>query len=269
MKSTIHFLLIYIFLISTIFCRYSFSSPSTHVHYNYVYFAGNINRYADVIGTDLFNYIDGLFNLSINSIYKKTCTKKHFMLENKQNEKYITFYKHFFYLITLFFFQSAVLISCLILVFSQKRKIENYNNSISKLEKELDEIKARLILQKKIENSLRDKFCRQLMECTNLSYLSSQYKNRIKVSELDWIRIVNNINVAFGGFTLRLKKAYPFLTDDDIRFCCLLKIKLNINTLTAIYCIQKTSIYKRKERIKHDKMGIYHNISLDDYLKTF
>ena len=65
-------------------------------------------------------------------------------------------------------------------------------------------------------------------------------------------------------------KAYPQLGDKEIGFCCLVKINVNIQDLSDIYCVSKAAITKRKYRIKTDKLGITdENISLDSFLKVF
>ena len=91
----------------------------------------------------------------------------------------------------------------------------------------------------------------------------------IKFSNEDWDNIVNNVNVAFDNFTLKLKETYPELTDLDIRFCCLLKMNLTINDLVAIYCLDRKSIYKKKERIKKDRMHLNDSRSLNEILNSF
>jgi len=58
-------------------------------------------------------------------------------------------------------------------------------------------------------------------------------------------------------------------TDLDIRFCCLLKMNLTINDLVAIYCLDRKSIYKKKERIKKDRMHLNDSRSLNEILNSF
>ena len=58
------------------------------------------------------------------------------------------------------------------------------------------------------------------------------------------------------------------LDEDDIRFCCLVKINVNLQDLSDIYCLSKAAITKKKYRIKKDKLGICDaTASLDDCLK--
>ena len=115
---------------------------------------------------------------------------------------------------------------------------------------------------------LREEFFKRLITVSGIS-LTTGKAGHIKFSNEDWDNIVNNVNVAFDNFTLKLKETYPELTDLDIRFCCLLKMNLTINDLVAIYCLDRKSIYKKKERIKKDRMHLNDSRSLNEILNSF
>lgn len=108
----------------------------------------------------------------------------------------------------------------------------------------------------------------------NMAYIpflieGEKYTKRIKLTEEDWLNLEKNIDAAFNGFTIRLKKAYPQLDKEDIRFCCLIKMRLKLSELAEIYCIEKTSISKKKDRLKNKKMLIQDNRLLEDILRDF
>lgn len=93
---------------------------------------------------------------------------------------------------------------------------------------------------------------------------------KIIVTDAEWIEVTSVVNDAFDNFVVRLRQAYPLLGNKEINFCCLLKINVNIQDLSDIYCISKAAITKRKYRIKTDKLGITdENTSLDSFLKSF
>ena len=53
-------------------------------------------------------------------------------------------------------------------------------------------------------------------------------------------------------------------------FCCLVKINVSIKDLSDIYCISRTSISRKKQRMKRDKLGLTeNNETLDDFLRRF
>lgn len=63
---------------------------------------------------------------------------------------------------------------------------------------------------------------------------------------------------------------FIILTLKDILFCCLVKLKVNMQDLSDIYCVSKAAISKRKFRIKTEKLNIAdENISIDMYLRDF
>lgn len=89
----------------------------------------------------------------------------------------------------------------------------------------------------------------------------------IHLEEEEWDIIVKNTDACFDGFTTRLKKRFPDLTLDEIRFACLLKMEFSIHMLSNIYHIAKPSISRKKMRLK-EKMGI-EDMNLDDFIQQF
>lgn len=85
---------------------------------------------------------------------------------------------------------------------------------------------------------------------------SKTSSGKIILTEDDWVELINDINEAYPHFTESLKNSYPKLNDDDIRFCCLVKINVDLQDLSDIYCLSKGSITKRKYRLKKDKFGV-------------
>lgn len=147
------------------------------------------------------------------------------------------------------------------LLMNQQKEVQNA--MLMQLETE-----QKLLLLQQKEIVLRENFFKRLIAALGLSFTTDK-TNHIKLSSKDWNNIIETVNVAFDGFTIRLKKKYPELTDLDIYFCCLLKMNLTINELVAIYCLDKKSIYKKKERIKKDKMHLNDSRSLNEILMTF
>lgn len=89
----------------------------------------------------------------------------------------------------------------------------------------------------------------------------------LHLSDEDWNIIVGNADACFDMFSERLKNLCPQLTEDDIRFCCLVKMELSMSVLAEIYHIAKASISRRKMRLK-EKIGI-ENVSFDEFIIGF
>lgn len=148
---------------------------------------------------------------------------------------------------------------------------------IHRQEREISQAKDKL-QQQEIENlqkeeklsSLKADFLRRLV-AINIPSLNNQTDDLIiKLSNEDFTNLEKDINATFDNFTVRLSKQYPLLDKNEIQFCCLIKIQLDLNTLANIYCRSKAAISKRKLRIKQEKLNITDkNISLDDFIQKF
>lgn len=93
--------------------------------------------------------------------------------------------------------------------------------------------------------------------------------NKQKFSDADWEYLVRTINTLYDDFTERLRKAYPHLTPETIRFCTLLKIKLSTKELTNLLFLSKDAIYKRKSRLRKDLLLLDDPRTLDEFLDEF
>ncbi len=167
----------------------------------------------------------------------------------------------------------ALLITGICYFITYKKKSER----IRKQEREIAQAKDKL-QQQEIENlqkeeklsSLKADFLRRLV-AINIPSLSNQGDDlAIKLSDEDFANLEKDINATFDNFTIRLAKEFPLLDRNEIKFCCLIKIQLDLNTLANIYCRSKAAISKRKLRIKQEKLNITDkNISLDDFIRRF
>lgn len=98
--------------------------------------------------------------------------------------------------------------------------------------------------------------------------LKSQNKQgAMHLKEEEWKIIIENTNACFNGFTNRIESAYPQLSEEEIRLCCLIKMELSISLLSEVYHIAKTSISRKKVRLK-EKMRIG-AVTIDEYIHSF
>lgn len=89
----------------------------------------------------------------------------------------------------------------------------------------------------------------------------------LHLTDDDWDIIIQNADACFNHSSRRLRHHCPQLTDDDVRFCCLVKMNLPLTQLAEIYHIAKGSISRRKMRLK-EKMNIAGR-SFDEFLADF
>ena len=111
-------------------------------------------------------------------------------------------------------------------------------------------------------------YYRQLNAITLPSLLRKKNsQGALHLTEDEWDIIQQNTDTCFDGFTTRLKEHCPQLTEEELRFCCLVKMDLPLSLLSEIYHIAKGSISRRKMRLK-EKMHI-ENCSFDEFIAGF
>ncbi len=159
----------------------------------------------------------------------------------------------------------------------EKKKRLQKENLLLHQEAELSGLREKEIRLQNKEAELREALFRRIAFFRKLPSLHNDESQdevassrKIVVTDAEWIEVISVVNEAFDHFAARLEQAYPSLNNKDIGFCCLVKINVNMQDLSDIYCVSKAAITKRKYRIKTDKLGITdENVSLDSFLKAF
>jgi hypothetical protein len=70
-----------------------------------------------------------------------------------------------------------------------------------------------------------------------------------------------------------LQAEYPTLTEEDIRYCCLMELRLTTSNIGTLMAVSPQSVSKRKQRIK-EKMSkknskLFNEQSLENYLWNY
>lgn len=91
----------------------------------------------------------------------------------------------------------------------------------------------------------------------------------VSFTETEWEELIPLIDVAYDDFTLRLRKAYPALTADALRFCCLLKIGFSVEETARLLSVTKDAVYKRRSRLKKEVLHGHDSQSLEEFLADF
>ena len=94
-------------------------------------------------------------------------------------------------------------------------------------------------------------------------------KSETILPDSDWRNLIEIVNTLYDDFISRLRVAYPDLTEDAIRFCCLIKLRLTSAELMSVLNVTKDAIYKRKFRLKKELMPDDDPRSLDDFLGSY
>lgn len=90
----------------------------------------------------------------------------------------------------------------------------------------------------------------------------------INLEEDSWILIEKNTDMVLPHFTSRLRHNHPTLSTEDIRFCCLIAMRVPNSILADIYGIAPSSVAVRKQRMKKKFDTLISNQTLESYLCT-
>lgn len=160
----------------------------------------------------------------------------------------------------------GLIILCLLLIILYKHRIENKEKYILKQQLIIQDKHSSLI-EKEIDLKGLSSTIMEIRE--NILTSSEVYKKLINnsqsvekakkypLSDKDWIALKECIKSTYILFFENLKGKFPNLTEEDIRFCCLLKIGLNSQQLSILLDIQPTSVSRRRNRIM--KKGGFEN----------
>jgi hypothetical protein len=155
---------------------------------------------------------------------------------------------------------------------SLQKQNDLLNEEINKYSTLLDETGENKVGKRNIALQEREKFLLDQL-ITNHGVLSKlKYSPRF-IKEEQWPVVINTINVLYNNFAVRLQAEYPTLTEEDIRYCSLMELRLTTSTIGILMAVSATSVSKRKQRIK-EKMSkknreLFSKQSLENYLWNY
>ena len=91
----------------------------------------------------------------------------------------------------------------------------------------------------------------------------------IDLNEKSWQLIEENTDLVLPRFTLQLRKNHPSLNDEDVRFCCLVAMRVPNPVIANIYGIASSSVAVRKQRMKRKLDESLVNETLETYLTHY
>jgi len=132
-----------------------------------------------------------------------------------------------------------------------QKDIQHFSQSIQQKDKEM------LTYEKLSEQNIRLQERERFLTSQLITHIDILNHLRIKpryIDEPQWPGIIHAVNQLYDNFTLRLHTDYPGLTEEDIRYCCLIKLHLSTSVIAILTAISPSSVTKRKQRIK-EKMN--------------
>ena len=110
---------------------------------------------------------------------------------------------------------------------------------------------------------------RKMEQLNKMSQQDKIQSRSVVLSNEEQDNLAEIVNICYNNFTDRLWKKFPTLTKADISLCCLIKIGISNSNMLYLLDTSKVALKKRKNRLKHDKMGMDENDSLDEFIMEF
>ena len=137
---------------------------------------------------------------------------------------------------------AAVMIASLAILLIIRKKVAD--NKIRTLEKEL-KMRDKIMLSNKV-----------FVTAKSLgSHLTAENMN-FSIDDSDWKDFISLTDLVYDGFSQRLMNTFPKLSKWDIRICCLTRNGFSNQVISILLDTQTDSYYKRKTRIKQQKMNL-------------
>lgn len=93
-----------------------------------------------------------------------------------------------------------------------------------------------------------------------------EYEEHFSLADQD--QLLHDINHCTNGFITHLKKRFPALSEDDLRFCSLHLLGLSVQQIAILLEKDRSSVYKREKRILKDKLSCQTSNNLEKVLKN-
>ena len=156
----------------------------------------------------------------------------------------------------------------------------SYNQYKAKARIKLQAENEKLLQEEKIHNeemhhkeiqlsTMRNFILKRIDTAQKIQELRGNRTNSVLLTEEDWEEIRLFVDSVEGNFVTRLRDNFPDLSEDDIRFMMLVRLKMPTKALALIYGISEKSI-KQKLFVYKTKVGINgEKISLRTFIEAF
>lgn len=145
------------------------------------------------------------------------------------------------------------------------------------LEEEKNKNELQLVQLSKQQSLLKERIFKlneTVRKIESLESLNPRQKQKSKVdlllSKQDMKNLFDAMNFCHNGFEERLRVDYPFLTEDDIYICCLLRMRVCHSDIALLLDTNEEALKKRKYRIKREKIGLGNDgVALENFLCNY
>lgn len=135
-----------------------------------------------------------------------------------------------------------------------QKNIEEYSKSTGQKDSDFDVFEK--LAEQNARLQERERFLTaQLIAHTDVLDRLSKKPRYIDKSQRP--EIIHAVNQLFDGYSYRLHVNFPALTEEDIFYCCLFKLRLSTSVVGLLMGISPSSVTKRKQRIKEKMIQQY------------
>ena len=176
------------------------------------------------------------------------------------------------WLVALIVFSAIAVIAFILYAYRQyklraERKIQSEQEKLA-MEKKMHEEEMR---HKDIQlSTMRSYLLKKINIAQRIEKIRGNKKNIVVLTEEDWEEIKMFVDNVEGNFISRLKKRFPKLSDEDIKFMILIRLKMSSKAMGLIYNISEKSI-RQKLFVYKSKVGLEgkNSPSLRSYIESF
>lgn len=132
-------------------------------------------------------------------------------------------------------------------ILSLQQRIGEYSSRLSNARKDMDQL--RNLSEEALQLRERE---RQLTDrLVDRHPLMAELQSRSRtLSEEEWQELVQLCDDTWDGFTVRLQRLCPQLTDQELRLCLLIRLRLSNARQAAIFAVSPASVSQKKFRLK-------------------
>lgn len=176
------------------------------------------------------------------------------------------------WLVSLIVFSAIAVIAFILYAYRQYKQRAEWKIKREQEKREMEEKMHEEEMQhKEIQlSTMRSYLLKKINIAQRIEKIRGNKKNIVVLTEEDWEEIKMFVDNVEGNFISRLKKRFPKLSDEDVKFMILIRLKMSSKAMGLIYNISEKSI-RQKLFVYKSKVGLEgkNSPSLRSYIESF
>ena len=176
------------------------------------------------------------------------------------------------WLVSLIVFSAIAVTAFILYVYRQYKQRAEWKIQSEQEKREMEEkMYEEKMRHKEIQlSTMRSYLLKKINIAKRIEEIRGNKKEKVVLTEEDWKEIKMFVNNVEGNFISRLKKRFPKLSDEDINFMILIRLKMTSKAMGLIYNISEKSICQ-KLFVYKSKVGLEgeNSPSLRSFIEAF